>query len=254
MEINTLSRINDDQHLVPDNTILIVTENDRYNVSVNQVMHSLRGEIKRDWFVKHAYYCLPLTIGNQYGFVIRSLFDFTAIWNGGPNKNDVSVHVNSNDLGGHQYITSHFGMGTITVQNRFHFRTPLGVNLLTMNPPNYFIPNLQNMTGVIETDNLRRDFTFNLRITSPNIEVKVKQGDWLAAIIPVPRFTVENYEIKLAHDVIDHQTIENERTAGRDFGTERKESDPHKPHGNGRRYANGVDIYDNPFHKHQKNL
>lgn len=254
MPINTLSRINDSEHPVPDNTILIVTENDQYNVSINEVMHSLRGEIKRDWFVKHAYYCLPLTIGNQYGFVIRSLFDFTATWNGGSAPTDVQVKVTSNELSGHQFISSHFGMGTITVQNRFHFRTPLGVNLLTMNPPNYFIPNLQNMTGVIETDNLRRDFTFNLRITSPDVEVSVKRGDWLAAILPVPRFTVENYEIKLAHDVIDHQTIENERQAGQEFAHERRELDPKKPHGNGRRYANGVDIHDNAFHKHQKNL
>lgn len=254
MEINTLSRINDTEHPVPDNTILIVTENDLYNASVNQVMHSLRGEIKRDWFVKHAYYCLPLTIGNQYGFVIKSLFDFTAVWNGGSAPSDVQVKVISNEFDGHQIISSHFGMGTITVQNRFHFRTPLGVNLLTMNPPNYFIPNLQNMTGVIEADNLRRDFTFNLRITSPNVEVKVNRGDWLAAIIPVPRFTVENYEIKLAHEVIDFQTIENERTAGKNFGKERVNLDPQKPNGNGRRYANGIDIYNNPFYKHQKNL
>lgn len=254
MEINTLSRINDTDHLVPENTILIVTEHDEYNLTVHEIMHNLKGEIKRDWFVKHAYYCLPLTIGNQYGFVIRSLYDFTATWNGGPDSNDVHVSVIQNELEGHQNISSHFGMGTITVQNRFHFRTPLGVNLLTMNPPNYFIPNLQNMTGVIEADNLRRDFTFNLRITSPNVEVKVKRGDWLAAIIPVPRFTVENYEIKLAHEVIDFQTIENERTAGKNFGRERVQLDPQKPNGNGRRYANGIDIYNNHFYKHQKNL
>ena len=54
-------------------------------------------------------------------------------------------------------------MGVVTIQNRFTFRTPPDVNLMTINPPNYWIDGIQHMTGVIETDNLRRDFTFNLK-------------------------------------------------------------------------------------------
>lgn len=250
----TDTRINDSDHLVPDNTILIVTEDDCYNASVNEIIQPLRGEIKRDWFVKHAYYCLPLTIGNQYGFAIRSLFDFTAEWNGGDSPTDVQVQVTNNEWTNHQFVSSHFGMGTITVQNRFHFRTPLGINMLTMNVPNYFIPNLHNMTGVIETDNLRRDFTFNLRITVPNVKISVRRGEWIAAILPFPRFIVENFQLQLASEIIDSQTIENERQAGKDFGQERAQKDIYKPNGNGRRYAKGIDIYDNQFHKHQKNL
>ena len=254
MEPNTSSRINDQNHLIPDHTILIVTEDNNFNNSVSEIIHPLRGEIKRDWFVKHAYYCMPLTIGNQYGFAVRSLFDFEAEWNGGQYPSDVKVSVSSNEWNNHQFISSHFGMGTITIQNRFHFRTPLGINMITMNPPNHFIPNLQNMTGVIETDNLRRDFTFNLRITTPNVKISVKRGEWIAAVLPVPRFSVENYEIKLAHEIFNTEVIKNERQAGQDFGKERAEDDPKKPHGNGRRYAKGVDIYNNEFYKHQKNI
>ena len=121
-------------------------------------------------------FCLPLTIGNQYGFAIRSLYDFEAEWNGGNDKKDLIVTLNEQPPLGKQIISSHFGMGVITIQNRFHFRTPLGVNMMTMDPPNIINPYLRNMTGVVETDNLRRDFTFNIRITVPNTKIKVKNS------------------------------------------------------------------------------
>jgi len=248
----TESKINDESNLVPQNTILAVTEDPGFNHLVDKIVEPLTGHVKRDWFVKHAYYCLPLTVGNQYGFAIKSLYDFTAVWNGGDSPADLTVTVNN--ARGEQIISSHFGMGVITIQNRFHFRTPLGINLITLNPPNMFIPHLQNMTGVIETDNLRRDFTFNLKVTTPNIEIAVKAGDIVAAILPVPRFSVENYKIALADDLMPTEVLANERQAGLDFAKERSEDDIHKPRGNGRRYFDGVDIYDNEFHQHQKTV
>lgn len=248
------SKINDENNLVPENTILVVTESDEFNSLAEQLIQPMQGQVKRDWFVKHAYYCLPLTIGNQYGFAIRSMYDFTAIWNGGDSPADLIVTVDNSKNPNKQMISSHFGMGIITVQNRFHFRTPLGINLITMNPPNTFIPNLQNMTGVIETDNLRRDFTLNLKVTAPNVLVSVKAGDLIGCILPVPRFTVESYNIKMAKDIITQEVIDSERAAGIAFAVERSGPDKMKPYNNGRRYANGVDIYDNEFYKHQKNM
>jgi hypothetical protein len=250
MEIE--SKINDENNLVPDTTILIITDSDEINNQVFDIVEPLKGKIKRDWFVTHAYHCLPLTIGNQYGFAIKSLYDFTAIWNGGDSQSDVIVNVKS--ANGVQFINSHFGMGTITIQNQFHFRTPLGINLMTINPPNMFIPNLHNMTGVIETDNLRRDFTFNLKITVPNVEIKVNAGEIISAFIPIPRFFVDSFEIKLATGTIPDSVIKTERQAGIDFGIERTTVDTKKHRGNGQRYKKGVDIYDNEFYKHQPNL
>lgn len=250
--MNIESKINDENNLVPDNTILIVSEHDCFNDTVGTVVKPLKGNIKRDWFVPHAYHCLPLTMGNQYGFSIASLHNFTAIWNGGPSQSDVVVTIENDSIP--QCISSHFGMGTITIQNRFYFRTPLGVNLITINPPNMFIPNLHNMTGVIETDNLRRDFTFNLKITVPNVEIKVKAGDIISAILPIPRFFVESFNLVLANEIMPANVIENERRAGHDFATERLTVDPQKPRNNGRRYHNGIDIYDNTFYKHQQNI
>ena len=255
-ETSTESRINDENNLIPDNTIAIVAEGEEFNYIASEIVQPFKGELKRDWFIRHAYFCLPLVIGNQYGFGLKSYYDFEAIWDGGdaPNATKVTINYKDGEEPNKQMINSHFGMGVITVQNRFHFRTPLGINLITLNPPNYFIPNVQNMTGVIETDNLRRDFTFNLKITSPNVKVTIKKGDFIAAFLPIPRFTVENYELKLAKDLFSRDVIHNEIQMGRKFGIERSTVDIHKPHHNGRRYFNGLDVDDNEFHQHQKRL
>ena len=106
--------------MVPDNTIAIVTESDNYEDVVFDIIEPLNGKNKRDWFSKHAHFCLPLTIGNQYGFIIKSLHDFKAVWNGGDTLEDVQVQLLSGE-NPHQMISSHFGIGTITIQNRFYY-------------------------------------------------------------------------------------------------------------------------------------
>lgn len=253
-EMLTASKINDENNLVPDSTILIVTEADNWDSSVDELLFPLKGHFKRDWFVKHAYFCLPIVTGNQYGFAVKSAYDFEAIWNGGNSPSDLTVTVNDNENKGKQIISSHFGMGLITVQNRFHFRTPLGVNMMTMDPPNMILPYLRNMTGVVETDNLRRDFTYNIKVTVPNVKVQVKKGDVISCVIPIPRFFVDSFSIKMAKDVVDKQVIENERQHAKALGDERSGPDRSKPNGNGRRYYNGVDAYDNKFYRHQKSM
>ena len=251
------TRINDNNNLIPDNTIVVITENAEYDKSLPHIIEPLKGKRERDWFVTHAYFCLPLLIGNQYGFIIKSLFDFTAVWRGGDTVADVEVLVDypNGDYPGHQIISSHFGMGTCTIQNRFHFRTPPNVNLMTINPPNYFMSGVQHMTGVVETDNLRRDFTFNLRLTTKDLKVSIKKGDPIGCIIPVPRGYIDNFEMKRASELFTPELIKNERQIGIEFGKERQTTDRDKHHNNGRRYFKGEDVRGNKFiYPHQKNI
>ena len=74
--------INDPGYEVPENKILLVPHLgslEEENVPAYlDIVKSLKGEIKRDWFSNYFYYCLPLSIGNQYGFTIHSNFDFDA--------------------------------------------------------------------------------------------------------------------------------------------------------------------------------
>lgn len=215
---------------------------------------SLRGENRRDWFSKHAYLCLPLVIGNQYGFVVKSQHSFEAYWNGGSGLDAVKINfTEKNDQNG-QHISSHFGLGIITVQNSFTLRTPEGVNLMTINPPNYFIDGLAHMTGVIETDNLRRDFTFNLKLTRPYHWVSVKKGDWIGCVIPTPRYFIDSFEMLDAKDYLTAEQIDEEINCSKDFGKERENEDKEKPQAAGRRYFNGEDVYGNKFEDHQKRV
>lgn len=244
---------------VPDNTIAAIPYDDFYRGRQDEVYFNLRGDNKRDWFSRHAYFCLPLVIGNQYGFAMRSLFRATLFWNGGPDPGDTTVTLHDADevkrLASLQTVVSNFGLGIVTVQAAFALRTPANINLMTIQPPNYFIDGLQNMTGVVETDNLRRDFTFNLKITRPNHPIEIQVGDVLAGFIPYPRGFVEQFELVDGSKLFSAEQIAEEQQAARDFGRERSEVDVLRPDGVGRRYHRGEDIYGNPFeHSHQTNL
>ena len=244
---------------VPDDRILALPYNDHYAGLQDAVFLPLRGQHKRDWFSKHAYLCLPLVIGNQYGFALKSLFHATFLWNGGPEPADTTITVHNTEeadaFGGLQLLASQFGLGIVTVQTAFALRTPPEVNLMTLQPPNVFIDGLQNLTGVVEADNLRRDFTFNLKITRPDHPIEIKVGDLLAAVMPIPRGFVEKFEMIDAYEAVSPDTVALEQQTARDFGREREEVDAKNKRGVGRRYFKGEDVYGQRFeHSHQQVL
>jgi hypothetical protein len=110
------------------------------------------------------------------------------------------------------------------------------------------------MTGVVETDNLRRDFTFNLKITRPDTEIIINKGDYIGCVLPIPRHFVDKFELVNGYDIFTNEQIEEEQRAMHDFGVERSTKDIYKPHGNGRRYFKGEDVYGCPFSDHQNKL
>lgn len=246
--------------VVPQNKIACVShvKDLQTTENVNELYESLKGRVKRDWFVQHAYYCLPLVMGNQHGFILKSLYDFHVTWHGGDQPSDVVlVHEDEEFFQSNiskQNVSSHFGMGTFTVQAAFALRTPPGVNLMTINPPNLFKDGIYHMTGVIEMDNLRRDFTFNLRLTRENHTVYYKKGEILGCVIPYPRHFIDKYEMVDANTIIDEGLVDIERECAATHGIERMEKDKYKKHGNGRRYHNGEDVYGNKFKDHQTHL
>jgi hypothetical protein len=190
---------------------------------------------------------------------VKSLFHATFLWNGGPEPADTTITVHNPEeadaFGSLQLLASQFGLGIVTVQTAFALRTPPEVNLMTLQPPNAFIDGLQNLMGVVEADNLRRDFTFNLKITRPNFPVEIKVGDLLAAVMPIPRGFVEKFEMIDAYEAVSPDTVALEQQTARDFGREREEVDAKNKRGVGRRYFKGEDVYGQKFeHSHQQVL
>ena len=248
--------INDGINDVPDKTIAIFTNPKIYDQELTQ--ERILGMVKkpnkkRDWFSPHFYRCLPLTIGNQYGFTVSSEFDIAFEWTGGDSPEDTKLYVNDK-IGNPFYpnISSHFGHGVITINTPYFFRTPPGVNLMTINPPNYVIPNITVMTGVVETDNLRRNFTFNLKIQIPNIKTTIPAGYPLAAFIPIPRYYCDEFNLDFAENLFSKKIIDEETKADNAANKYREEVEPRLKDGVGKHYMQGKDVYGNMFKDHQK--
>lgn len=251
MNVTTLSYLNDSNNVVPDHTIVVVPHKVGSSSYVDDIIQDLRGFMKRDWFTSHFYYCLPLTIGNQYGYVVKSARTFEATWKGGESFADIKFLDDDTEK---QSVTSHFGSGIITFQNRFSLKTSPGINIMTIQPPNMFIPGTVAMTGVIETDQIRRDFTFNLKITVPNYTIKVNAGDAIGAFIPIPRNFVEKFEIEDISKRFDIEIHKNEQEEAERLGKERATIDRLKPHQAGRRYFSGTHTDGSKYPDHQKKL
>jgi hypothetical protein len=248
-------RINSAAHQVAPNQIAVVAELDAYAPSIPSMVESLRGRSGRESLGQHSMHCLPLIIGNQYGFVLKSMVSWTALWNGGPDHSDTKIMIEEPaEANGIQLVSSHFGNGIITVQNRFHFRTAPGVNLMVLDPPNYFLPNLSNLFAVVETDNLRRDFTFNLKIVTPKKRVRVKKGDIISGIIPIPRYYVDDFAVTLADKIFPPEVIAEEVAHCQKFGHLRDNEDKAKPLQVGKLYWRGLDADQNAFADHQRKL
>lgn len=251
--------INDGINNVPDKTIAVFIDPEKDNTKLtNERVLGLvkKSPKKRNWFSPAFYRCLPLTIGNQYGFTITTEFDFSFVWNGGDSVNDLSITLDDKALDDidilYPNVSSHFGSGIITINPPFFLRTPPGINLMTINPPNFVIPNITVMTGVIETDNLRRNFTFNLKVQIPNIKVDVPAGSPLAAFIPVPRYFCDRFEMKFAEELFSKEIIDEELEASNQANIHRATIEPELKNHAGRHYFLGKDVYGNEFKDHQK--
>lgn len=247
--------INQNGNNVPENSIVLFPHDYSNFVknNYNDIIEDLRTNPKRDWFTEHFYYCLPLLIGNQYGFGIKSLYDIDLVWSGNEDNSSLSFKIN-NEQDNRQLFTSHFGSGILTIQNEFSLRTPPGINIMTMQPPNYFIPGLSAMTGVVETDNLRRDFTFNVKVTIPNMNIKIKKGDILASFIPIPRYFIDKFSFVEHREIFSEETLKKEYEDQRELSKQRNNEDTQKPHASGRRYFNGIHAFGEKYEDHQKRI
>lgn len=235
---------------VPDKKIAYFFDRSEYPYKdINKFIGKL--DIKRDWFTPHFYKCLPLSIANTYGFYVKSEFDFSATWNG--TKDRDGVIIKSNDYNEHLYprVESRFGSGIITLTYPFQLRTPDGVNLMTINPPNIVIENTTVMTGAIETDNLRWFFTFNLKLQKPNVETFFKKDQPLASFIPIPRYYADGFSLVDFENVVSEEEYTEELQASMDFSYKRMYVDSELPDKAGRDYYLGRDVYGNIFKDHQ---
>ena len=238
---------------VPDNTIAMFIHPES-KVSFEDLSELLKKPPKkRSWFTPHFYRCLPLSIANQYGFVLTLPFDVELTWDGKEHIEGVTVKTDQDTFP--FYVVSLFGSGIVTIITPFFLRTPPGVNLMTINPPNYVLPNITVMNGVVETDNLRGNFTFNIKMQIPGITTTLRKGMPISGIIPIPRYFADGFTLEDASNIFTQEEIDEENKTNQDHthlrhetNREAKKKNKYNPD---RQYMRGIDFYGNKFPDHQ---
>ena len=155
---------------------------------------------QRDWMHdtigKAALRCLPLTIANQAGWVVRSPCTFKAKWTARkaePSSLVVSFPEKKDEVYA-SHIKTNFGLGVITMVLPWMFRTSPGYGLWVHGPVNHLRGDAIPLQGLVETDWLPSPFTMNWKILKPKIDVWFKKGDPLCMLTPFPIGMLEDVE------------------------------------------------------------
>lgn len=245
---------------VPLNTIavfpLISAEHlEPFDMNYDVFLKPLNMDHKRDWFDTNFYRCLPLSIGNMQGFSISLPFSFEVLWNGGNNPSDLLIEVKEEEIKpyiGKNFIalSSDFGHGILTINLPIQLKTPPGVNLMTIAAPNFPLAGISPMTGVVEADNLRFTFTINLKIDIPNAKIKINKDYPVAAILPIPRYFCDSFELKNANEIFSEDIIKEEQEVVLEHGQKRTIKNQNDLNADGI-YYKGMDVRGNKFKDHQ---
>ncbi len=247
--------------VVPDKTIayipVIAPEGiEEFDMNISRFLKPSNENYKRHWFNSHFYKCLPLSIANMQGLVFSSPFSLDVFWNGGNNTEDLLLNayddsgIKNIETGNHVHFTSEFGYGIFTAHFPVMLKTPPGVNLMTIAPPNYPLPGISPMSGVVEADNLTFTFTLNFKVDIPNVVIKIEKDYPIMGIIPIPRYYCDSFSLINAYDILDKDDIEDQRQICDEQGKSRLEQNNNKEKQD-RRYFRGIDIRNNKFKNHQ---
>lgn len=162
-------------------------------------------ELDRDWFDPHFYYCLPLSGANTLGWTLFSPYDFSVIWNGGKQKQDITIESEIRD-----WPMSWFGSGIFTIHPKFLVRTSPNIDLLVRPVPNYYKRGVLTMEGLIEADRHQGSFTLNFRIAEPNVRIHYQAGEPLVQFVLYARGFIEQFDARVLTTGPEYDTIRAE--------------------------------------------
>jgi hypothetical protein len=187
-----------------------------YEIHPPRDMAIVKAPYQRDWMdatnQRFAYHCLPLVIANQAGWLISNPASFSACWNGGIRRDDLTLDFGTGPNPGsltfqtcvgaewapaENRITSHFGSGIVTFTLPYLFRTPPGVNLWVKGPSNCVKDGVCPLEGIVEADWSAATFTMNWKLTRPGT-VRFERGEPICMIVPVLRGLAESLEARQA--------------------------------------------------------
>ncbi len=136
--------------------------------------------------------CLPLLMANETGWSILNPLAFTATWNGGPARTDLTIEFDE-PLGYRPLVESNFGVGIVTWAVPVLFRTPPGYNLIARGPVNMPKDGASALEGVVETDWSMATFTMNWKLTREDHPVRFEAGEPFCTVVPHRRHELESF-------------------------------------------------------------
>lgn len=152
--------------------------------------------ITREWmdstWEAHAYHCFPVTLANGLGWGISFPEDITFIWDGISDSTPDHVKI----LSGEKYAYSGRANGTVSFNTGVMFKTDEQTSLLSMPAPNYFVPGAQAFTTLISTSFFKGDLPCAWMVTEPNVEITIKAGTPVIAIVPIDLSSLQNSEMQ----------------------------------------------------------
>jgi hypothetical protein len=151
----------------------------------------------REWMDQTDYRwpnrCLPLLMANESGWCLINPAGFAAIWDGGPGHGSLSLEFDD-DLPSYKAVaTSQFGLGIVTWNVPYLFRSDPGWDLLVRGPANYPKDGVAPLEGLVETDWATATFTMNWKLTRAG-SVRFEAGEPFCMVVPQRRRELERFD------------------------------------------------------------
>lgn len=163
-----------------------------------------------------AYRCLPLSMANQAGWMVKAPISFSAVWSGQVEASAIQIDFDEDSIGRDGAVVSHFGSGIITFRLPFLFRTPPGIGLLVRGAPNWPLVNFAPLEGLVETDWNPASFTMNWKILEPDRPVRFEKE--------VPVCFIQPFDLNLPEQLkAVRRPLDQQSDDGRDYLTWRKD-------------------------------
>jgi hypothetical protein len=166
-----------------------------YYVGRKPTMEIVPASRWRDWMNatagRNANLCLPLLMGNEYGWVLLNNQTVTVRWSGEDNPGALEV-----EYGGVPPSDGHarslFGYGIVTFLVPYLFRTPPGWDLMVRGQTNEPKDGVVALDAIVETDWAYSPFTMNWKLTRPG-EVTFEAGEPICMVLPQRRQDLESF-------------------------------------------------------------
>lgn len=153
--------------------------------------------VKRDWmdetYEAHAYKCFPVSLTNQMGWSISFPEDISFIWDGISDTSGGHVKI----LKGQKYAYTTRANATISFHTGIVFESDENTTLISMPAPNFFIDGATAFTTMISTSFFKGEFPIVWKITRPNVEITIKAGTPIAAMVPIDLNQLNNSTLEI---------------------------------------------------------